>query len=153
MYRGFILLRTDDTKIENFIENIFKDTSILIKIGKDSNAKQFLESSIKSVILDKNCKNYEKLFTEFSKNNVGIISIGEGGDITFPFESDEIILRINEKKLYMPGVKRINFFEKLSGYTIPLKNKKVREKVVFKKPEETDSSSARLSVLILKSKE
>jgi len=65
MYKGFIFLRTDNNEIEDFLENIFKDIPILIKISKDSNMKELMESSIKVVLLDMNCKDYEKLFNRF----------------------------------------------------------------------------------------
>ena len=114
MYKGFIFLRTDNNEIEDFLENIFKDIPILIKISKDSNMKELMESSIKVVLLDMNCKDYEKLFNRFSKEDIGIISIGKNGDITFPFNSDEILSKIDNKKLYIPEIKRFDLSKKLS---------------------------------------
>lgn len=114
MYKGFIFLRTDNNEIEDFLENIFKDIPILIKISKDSNMKELMESSIKVVLLDMNCKDYEKLFNRFSKEDIGVISIGKNGDITFPFNSDEILSKIDNKKLYIPEIKRFDLSKKLS---------------------------------------
>lgn len=135
MYKGFIFLRTDNNEIEDFLENIFKDIPILIKISKDSNMKELMESSIKVVLLDMNCKDYEKLFNRFSKEDIGIISIGKNGDITFPFNSDEILLKIDNKKLYIPEIKRFDLSKKLSRINLIKKissnrssNKEIYEK-------------------------
>lgn len=135
MYKGFIFLRTDNNEIEDFLENIFKDIPILIKISKDSNMKELMESSIKVVLLDINCKDYEKLFNRFSKEDIGIISIGKNGDITFPFNSDEILSKIDNKKLYIPEIKRFDLSKKLSRINLIKKissnrssNKEIYEK-------------------------
>ncbi len=135
MYKGFIFLRTDNNEIEDFLENIFKDIPILIKISKDSNMKELMESSIKVVLLDMNCKDYEKLFNRFSKEDIGIISIGKNGDITFPFNSDEILSKIDNKKLYIPEIKRFDLSKKLSRINLIKKissnrssNKEIYEK-------------------------
>lgn len=135
MYKGFIFLRTDNNEIEDFLENIFKDIPILIKISKDSNIKELMESSIKVVLLDMNCKDYEKLFNRFSKEDIGIISIGKNGDITFPFNSDEILSKIDNKKLYIPEIKRFDLSKKLSRINLIKKissnrssNKEIYEK-------------------------
>lgn len=135
MYKGFIFLRTDNNEIEDFLENIFKDIPILIKISKDSNMKELMESSIKVVLLDMSCKDYEKLFNRFSKEDIGIISIGKNGDITFPFNSDEILSKIDNKKLYIPEIKRFDLSKKLSRINLIKKissnrssNKEIYEK-------------------------
>ena len=135
MYKGFIFLRTDNNEIEDFLENIFKDIPILIKISKDSDMKELMESSIKVVLLDMNCKDYEKLFNRFSKEDIGIISIGKNGDITFPFNSDEILSKIDNKKLYIPEIKRFDLSKKLSRINLIKKissnrdsNKEIYEK-------------------------
>ncbi len=137
MYKGFIFLRTDNNEIEDFLENIFKDIPILIKISKDSNMKELMESSIKVVLLDMNCKDYEKLFNRFSKEDIGVISIGKNGDITFPFNSDEILSKIDNKKLYIPEIKRFDLSKKLSRINLIKKissnrssNKEIYEKIL-----------------------
>lgn len=135
MYKGFIFLRTDNNEIEDFLENIFKDIPILIKISKDSNMKELMESSIKVVLLDMNCKDYEKLFNRFSKEDIGIISIGKNGDISFPFNADELLSKIDNKKLYIPEIKRFDLSKKLSRINLIKKissnrssNKEIYEK-------------------------
>jgi hypothetical protein len=137
MYKGFIFLRTDNNEIEDFLDDIFKDIPILIKISKDSNVKDLLEGSIKAVLLDKNCKDYEKLFNRFSKKDIGIISIGKEGDINFPFSADELLSKIDNKKLYIPEIKRFDLSKKLSGINLIKKissnrnsNKEIHEKIL-----------------------
>ncbi len=135
MYKGFIFLRTDNNEIEDFLDNIFKDIPILIKISKDSNVKDLLESSIKAVLLDKNCKDYGRLFSEFDKRHVGIISIGKEGDISFPFSADELLSKIDSKELYIPEIKRFDLSKKLSRINLIKKiksssNKEIHEKIL-----------------------
>lgn len=137
MYKGFIFFRTDNNEIEDFLENIFKDIPILIKISKDSNMKELMESSIKVALLDMNCKDYEKLFNRFSKKDIGIISIGKEGDISFPFNADEILSKIDNKKLYIPEIKRFDLSKKLSRINLIKKissnrdsNKEIYEKIL-----------------------
>jgi len=137
MYKGFILLRTDNKKIEDFLENIFKDIPILIKINEDSNVKELLESSIKAVLLDKKCKDFDRLFNEFSKRDVGIISIGKDADMKWTFNKDEILEIIEKTEVYIPEIKKFNIKLNLSEAVGSLKKKcldrkKINEEIIKK---------------------
>ena len=122
MYKGFILLRTKNRKIAESVENIFKDIPILIKINEWDSLNSILESSVKAVILDMKVKDYEKVYKFFSKNSVGVIKIGKEGDLMFPFDADELLEKIDEKKLYTP-YKRAKSKDKLINFVSSYKNK------------------------------
>ena len=144
MYKGFILLRTDNKEISDFIEDIFKGIPILIKINKNVNVKELLESSIKAVLLDKNCKDFERLFNEFSKRGVGIISIGKDADIKWPFNKEEILEIIEKTEVYIQEIKKFNIKLNLSEAVISLKEKsfdrkKINEEIIKKYLERSKS--------------
>ena len=137
MYRGFVLLRTDNKEISDFIEDIFIEIPILIKINKNANVKELLESSIKAVLLDKKCKEFDRLFNEFSKRGVGIISIGNDADIVWPFNKEEILEIIEKTEIYIPEIKKFNIKLNLSEAISSLKNesldrRKINEEIINK---------------------
>jgi len=137
MYRGFILLRTDNKKIKDFFEDIFKDIPILIKINENVNVKELLESSIKAVLLDADCKDSERLFNEFSKRDVGIISIGKDADMKWPFNKEDILKIIEKTEVYIPEIKKFNIKLNLSEVISSLKKKsldrkKINEEIIKK---------------------
>lgn len=151
MYKGFIFFRTDNSEIEDSLENIFNDIPILIKISKDSNLKDLLEGSIKAVLLDKDCKDYGRLFNEFRKKDIGIISIGKEGDISFPFNADELLSKIDSKELYIPEIRRFDLSKKLSRIDLIKKissYRKSNKKIYGKNLEDTETKKAGYKKLI-----
>jgi len=137
MYRGFILLRTDNKKIKGFFEDIFKDIPILIKINENANVKELLESSIKAVLLDADCKDSERLFNIFSNSGVGVIQIGKDKDIVWPFSKEEILEIIEKTEVYIPEIKKFNIKLNLSEAISSLKKKsldrkKINEEIIKK---------------------
>lgn len=137
IYRGFILLRTDNKKIKDFFEDIFKDIPILIKINKNVNVKELLESSIKAVLLDADCKDSERLFNIFSNSGVGVIQIGKDADMKWPFNKEEILEIIEKTEVYIPEIKKFNIKLNLSEAISSLKKKsldrkKINEEIIKK---------------------
>lgn len=137
MYKGFVLLRTDDKEIKDFFEDVFKDIPILIKMNANVNVKELLESSIKAVLLDADCKDSERLFNIFSNSGVGVISIGKDKDIVWPFNKDEILEIIEKTEVYIPEIKKFNIKLNLSETFVSLKKKnldrkKINEEIIKK---------------------
>lgn len=136
MYKGFLILRTDNEAVKDFFKNLFKEIPILININENDDVKSLLKCSIKTVILDSSCEDYKKLYDFFTKRGVCVTSIGNDKDIKWPFDEDEILSKIEKTKIYFPE-KKSSFNLNFKGFKDFLvkndKRKKEIDKEIIKK--------------------